>query len=215
MGLGAVSQLSPPATAGGAWLYKQLYSFQHPPDAYLPIGTLILDKVGNLYGATAAGGTGPGDYGGGTVFELVRPAAHGGTWIENILYSFQGAPDGLAPYSGVIRDPRAIFTAPPSRAEYTVRFTVVMAQSTNSRRQPKPEGPGRRPFSIASRAPPPMAGVLELRWVATTMAIYTAQRLRLPSSSSRHQPWLAAHGPKPHSIISLLPRTVGAKSMLG
>jgi uncharacterized repeat protein (TIGR03803 family) len=105
LGLGAVSQLSPPATAGGALLYKQLYSFKHPPDAYLPIGTLILDKDGNLYGATAGGGTGYGENGGGTVFELARPAAHGGTWTENILYSFQGDPDGLAPYSGVIRDP--------------------------------------------------------------------------------------------------------------
>lgn len=104
LGLGAVSKLIPPATAGGAWIYKQLYSFKHPPDAYLPIGTLILDKEGNLYGATAAGGTLSGEYGGGTVFELVRPATPGGTWTENILYSFQGAPDGLSPYSGVVRD---------------------------------------------------------------------------------------------------------------
>lgn len=72
LGLGAVSQLSPPATTGGAWLYKQLYSFKHPPDAYLPIGTLILDKDGNLYGVTANGGAGYGENGGGTVFELVR-----------------------------------------------------------------------------------------------------------------------------------------------
>jgi uncharacterized repeat protein (TIGR03803 family) len=105
LGLGAVSQLSPPATAGGAWLYKELYSFEHPPDGFLPIGTLILDKDGNLYGVTANGGTGSGEYGGGTVFELVRPATHGGVWAEYILYSFQGAPDGQGPYSGVIRDP--------------------------------------------------------------------------------------------------------------
>jgi hypothetical protein len=46
----------------------------------------------------------------------------------------------------------AIFTAPPSRVECTVRFTVGMARSMNSRRLPNPAEPGQKPFSIASRA---------------------------------------------------------------
>lgn len=103
-GLGAVSRLTPPASAGAEWGYKYLHVFNGPPDGFLPIGTLIFDEDGNLYGVTADGGAGPGEYGGGTVFELERPAVAGGAWTENILYSFQNFPDARNPYSGVIRD---------------------------------------------------------------------------------------------------------------
>ena len=119
--LGSVSQLSPPLTAGGAWFYKEIYSFQHPPDAYLPI-LLILDKDGNLYGVTAGGGTGYGENGGGTVFELVHPATHGGAWVETYSLTFSKALPTVELVSGVIGDPAAIFTAlPPSRAEVYAR----------------------------------------------------------------------------------------------
>jgi len=99
-GLGAVSQLTPPAAEGGAWTYRQLYVFKGQPDGLLPIGTLNFDKAGNLYGITDGGGSANH----GTVFELVRPATRSGTWTEKVLYAFQGIPDGAAPYSGVIID---------------------------------------------------------------------------------------------------------------
>ena len=56
-------------------------------------------------------------------------------------------------------------------------------------------------LSIASRTRPTATG-LGLRWFATPVAISTAQRLRLPFLSFRHQPCLAAHGLKPRSTIS-------------
>ena len=52
-----------------------------------PYAGLIFDQVGNLYGATAYGGTG----GSGTVFQLV-PSGAG--WNINLLYSLSGGGKG-------------------------------------------------------------------------------------------------------------------------
>jgi uncharacterized repeat protein (TIGR03803 family) len=43
-----------------------------------------MDGDGNLYGTTAAGGTG----GSGTVFRLSPPTAQGGSWTETVLWTF-------------------------------------------------------------------------------------------------------------------------------
>jgi hypothetical protein len=106
MGLGAVSRLSPPATQGGAWTYTQIYVFATTSNGWLPMGTLVFDRSGNLYGVTADGGdtTACGFYGCGLVFELIRPTTQGGAWTENILYKFQNTPDAHLPFSGVIFD---------------------------------------------------------------------------------------------------------------
>jgi uncharacterized repeat protein (TIGR03803 family) len=67
-GLGMVFELSAPAKKGGAWSETILYAFMGVPnDGAYPTGGLIMDKGGNLYGTTYAGGTN----GNGTVFELV------------------------------------------------------------------------------------------------------------------------------------------------
>jgi uncharacterized repeat protein (TIGR03803 family) len=79
-GYGTVYELSP---SGGGWTEKVLYSFQNGSDGSYPIGGLIFDQSGNLYGAVDNGGSG----GGGTVFELTPS---GGGWNYNLLYSFAG-----------------------------------------------------------------------------------------------------------------------------
>jgi uncharacterized repeat protein (TIGR03803 family) len=71
-----------------------LYSFADGNDGAYPVGGLIADKKGNLYGATAGGGPS----GEGTVFKL----APDGT--ETVLYAFTGAADGGVPNAGVISD---------------------------------------------------------------------------------------------------------------
>jgi len=73
-----------------------LYAFAGPPDGQFPVGGLILDKVGNLYGTTFQGGF---NGIGGTVFK-VDP-----TGKETVLYSFNlfGGDAGL-PYGGLVRD---------------------------------------------------------------------------------------------------------------
>ena len=82
---GTVFQLSPPATPGDPWAKAILYSFQGGVnDGATPFGTLIFDKLGNLYGTTQAGG--PNNTG--TVFELSHPVNPGDPWIETVLYFF-------------------------------------------------------------------------------------------------------------------------------
>ena len=76
-----------------------LYSFHgfgsQSHDGYYPLGGLIMDTAGNLYGTTAQGGT----YDLGTVFKLTPSGT------ETLLYSFVGQPnDGARPYAGLITD---------------------------------------------------------------------------------------------------------------
>ena len=102
--VGAVFELTP--TGGGAWTEKLLRSFHGgPDDGAVPLAGLIFDAAGNLYGTTAAGGTGSscGFSGCGTVFELT-PAASG-LWTRKILYSFgENSKDGFEPFGSLIFD---------------------------------------------------------------------------------------------------------------
>jgi uncharacterized repeat protein (TIGR03803 family) len=76
-----------------------LVSFNNSNGAY-PLGRLIFDASGALYGTTRDGGTGNS----GTVFKLAPPTIAGGTWTESVLYSFTGGSDGANPYAGLITD---------------------------------------------------------------------------------------------------------------
>jgi uncharacterized repeat protein (TIGR03803 family) len=73
---------------------KNLHIFADTPDGAGPNGALVLDGAGNLYGTTGGGGAS----GFGTVFKLDP------TGVEEVLYSFKGAPDGEYPRGGVVRD---------------------------------------------------------------------------------------------------------------
>jgi uncharacterized repeat protein (TIGR03803 family) len=79
-----------------------LYAFKGGSDGVAPVGSLVADRSGNLYGDTASGGSYMGsacaDRGCGTVFEI----ASNGT--ETILYAFQGESDGGVPYAGLTRN---------------------------------------------------------------------------------------------------------------
>ncbi len=99
---GSVYELSP--GAGGTWVEKDLYDFTGGADGSLPIGGLIFDAVGNLYGNTRNGGssTACNELGCGTVFEL---SPSGAGWSKTILYNLQGGvTDGDHPEGGVIFD---------------------------------------------------------------------------------------------------------------
>jgi uncharacterized repeat protein (TIGR03803 family) len=84
--LGTVFKLSPPAVKGGAWTETILHNFQGGlSDGEKPwYVTPVLDRQGNLYGTTSAGGA---NYQG-TLFQLVPPSEPDGAWTQNILYSF-------------------------------------------------------------------------------------------------------------------------------
>jgi hypothetical protein len=109
-GCGTVYELSPPSNPGDPWTEKVLYSFQGGNDGDLPIGSLVFDKQGNLYGATYFGGgqgtTCDAFYGGncGTIFELSPPQSKDGQWTEKVLHSFGGGTDGALPNGGLVLD---------------------------------------------------------------------------------------------------------------
>jgi uncharacterized repeat protein (TIGR03803 family) len=97
-GVGIVFELS---QSGGTWTENILYDFQGgPADGAFPESGLTFDEAGNLYGTTLYGGSGtvcpPGTCG--TVYRLKRTQ---GTWVEELLYSFQGGNDGSFPFAGV------------------------------------------------------------------------------------------------------------------
>jgi uncharacterized repeat protein (TIGR03803 family) len=99
-GCGTVYEISPPKQKGGAWTETILYSFPTSRQGYFPNGDLVFDSAGNLYGATAFGGTKgttcDSFYGGqcGVVFELSPPKQNGGKWTERVLHSFAGISNG-------------------------------------------------------------------------------------------------------------------------
>ena len=98
-GCGTVFELSPPATAAGAWTENVLYRFAgQNGDGWSPYGGVVIGKNGRLYGTTLYGGTGCYTWGCGTVFELSPPATVGGAWTETVIYSFTGQNgDGATP----------------------------------------------------------------------------------------------------------------------
>lgn len=80
-GNGTVYELS---SSGSGWTESTLYSFDGGPgDGGSPIGGVIFDAHGNLYGTTNLGGPG----GGGTAWELTPS---GGNWSFTLLQGFTG-----------------------------------------------------------------------------------------------------------------------------
>jgi uncharacterized repeat protein (TIGR03803 family) len=71
-----------------------LYSFMGGVDGSQPVGGLILDTAGNLYGATTYGGSS----GYGAIFKVTS------TGLENVLYSFTGGNDGREPHGALVFD---------------------------------------------------------------------------------------------------------------
>jgi uncharacterized repeat protein (TIGR03803 family) len=91
-GVGAIYELS---HSSSGWTEKVLYSFQGLNDGQNPLGGVILDKAGNIYGGTFDGGAN----GGGTVYEL---SPSGAGWTLSVLYSFVGGYGG--PYNKLTFD---------------------------------------------------------------------------------------------------------------
>ena len=80
-GLGAVYELSP---SGSGWTIQTLYSFTGGADGLFPMGSLIFDSSGNLFGTASTGGSGNN----GTVFELTHTSS---SWAFQTLYDIQGS----------------------------------------------------------------------------------------------------------------------------
>jgi uncharacterized repeat protein (TIGR03803 family) len=101
-GWGTVFRLSPPVAGG--WTETELFDFTFGTDGGYPIGGLVMDTEGNLYGTTFYGGsTSCMEVSCGVVFKLA-PRTHG-RWKETVLHSFQNnARDGFFPESTLVFD---------------------------------------------------------------------------------------------------------------
>ena len=94
---GTVFELSP---SGDSWEYRVLYSFTGPNNdrqVVGPVGTLVMDSSGNLYGTTISDGA----HGYGAVFKLT-PA--NGSWTYTSLHDFTNGSDGGYPYANLVFD---------------------------------------------------------------------------------------------------------------
>src|SRR5208337_3992504 len=81
--------------------YTVLYTFTGTgANGEFPLGELIRDQAGTLYGTTINGGdlSGCGGYGCGVVFKVDRSGK------ETVLYSFTGGTDGAYPATDLLRD---------------------------------------------------------------------------------------------------------------
>jgi uncharacterized repeat protein (TIGR03803 family) len=108
-GCGTVYKLVPPASGQTTWQHTVIYSFIYSnigngkDDSCQPLGGVILDAQGALYGTTDTGG----GWGAGTVYKLTPPAPGKTTWAETILYRFckvSPCPDGATPQAGLVFD---------------------------------------------------------------------------------------------------------------
>jgi len=91
--LGVVFQLTP---SGNLWNYTALHSFNED-GGILPMGGLIFDQQGNLYGTTSIDNVG----GAGTVFEL---SPSGGSWTFTLLYQLPGGDADYGPVDRLAMD---------------------------------------------------------------------------------------------------------------
>jgi uncharacterized repeat protein (TIGR03803 family) len=92
LGCGTVFELSP---SGSGWTETTLYEFRNGSDGADPEGGLVIDGIGNLYGATIGSDSAPG----GTVYEL---SPSGESWTFTRLCQIPGA--GPGPESTMVRD---------------------------------------------------------------------------------------------------------------
>jgi uncharacterized repeat protein (TIGR03803 family) len=111
LNLGTAYQLTPPAAGSTAWTESVIRNFGFFGDFAYPVGNLIIDSSGALYGAALDAGslTPVGASGGGGVFKLAPPVSGSVTWTETHLHNFtDGFGDfcltGCYPESGLVAD---------------------------------------------------------------------------------------------------------------
>ncbi|MFZ0732388.1 MAG: choice-of-anchor tandem repeat GloVer-containing protein [Candidatus Sulfotelmatobacter sp.] len=86
---GAIFELTP--NGKGGWTYTEIYDCGKADDCSVPVGSLVMDEAGDLYGVTYFG----------NVFELMPSGS--GVWTGRVIHTFGGGSDGSAP-SPVILD---------------------------------------------------------------------------------------------------------------
>lgn len=94
-GQAVVYELSP---FNGGWSFFTIHEFENEYGGG-PVGKLLMDSAGNLYGTTVGGYESTSPHG--SVFKLTP---RDGGWIYTDLYDFTGGSDGAFPYDGLVVD---------------------------------------------------------------------------------------------------------------
>ena len=92
-GAGTIFELTP--TKSGV-IESVIHNFALGRDVTQPMGTVVFDKEGNLYGSASKGGDSACFQGCGGIFELIPS---NGTWTEKLLHEFTDGSDGAVPDS--------------------------------------------------------------------------------------------------------------------
>src|SRR5438270_1720454 len=96
LGLCAQAQTQPPARLGAQGsTEKVIHTFNPTPHGYYPLGTVVADQLGNLYGTARYGGT----YDAGVLYKATQNSQ--GKWTQSVLYNFLGGTGAYAPYQVV------------------------------------------------------------------------------------------------------------------
>ena len=90
-GVGTVYQVK--RGPGGQWTETVIHTFD-VKTGDSPVGGLVFDRKGDLFGTTEGGGT----YKAGVVFVLQYAGKD--TWTARVLHNFTGGADGAGPYAG-------------------------------------------------------------------------------------------------------------------
>lgn len=80
---GTIFELLP--NGKGGWTYDEIYDCGKMNDCSVPVGSLVMDQAGDLYGVTYFG----------NVFELMPSGS--GVWTARVIHTFGGGSDGSAP----------------------------------------------------------------------------------------------------------------------
>lgn len=92
LGCGTVYQL---VRSNQDWTLTTLYTFHFALGGQQPMGGVVFDRTGHLYGTTSASGM----YGWGTVFQMTPSP-----WTLNTIYAFTNGTDGREPDSDLLID---------------------------------------------------------------------------------------------------------------
>ncbi|MBT9096464.1 hypothetical protein KFZ76_01915 [Methylovulum psychrotolerans] len=147
---GAVFKLSPPAAGQSQWTLATLVNFGFSNGAD-PMGGLVRDTSGNLYGTTAQGGANAW----GTAFKVSPPAVGKTKWTLTTLTTFN-IQNGGSPMAGLIMD-----------ASGNLYGTTITGGSNSS-------GSG-----TVFRLSPPAAG--KTKWTRTTLATFNGTNGAVPA----------------------------------
>jgi uncharacterized repeat protein (TIGR03803 family) len=124
VGCGTIYKLS---RGTKSWTFSTVHTFNYSDGAY-PMGSLIMDSSGNIYGSTNGGGS---TYNGGVAFKL-SPTKTG--WKETLLHVFGSPGDGQGPSSLLLGSSGHLFGTLPSStgANYNFQNGYVFELSRNA-----------------------------------------------------------------------------------